>query len=131
MNNLIKVLVVSVFIATGGLLHAEGKGGQLFVADTQQLIKYLDLKGYQISNVDEINRDFISMQYDLATKNKKTDKQEMKKVVYKNLKSLKDVLTAEQYRKYVAILNITHYNQQVQSPKNCNLTETDCLTFYK
>jgi len=78
------------------------------VVSLEQLSKYLELDGYQASQVSLINEAFIEKQMEssrfkgtLATR-KKTE------AVYGNLKLMRDVLTTDQYRKYVTLLNVTN-----------------------
>lgn len=78
------------------------------VVSLEQLSKYLLLDGYQASQVSLINEAFIEKQMEsgrfkgtLATR-KKTE------AVYGNLKLMRDVLTTDQYRKYVTLLNVTN-----------------------
>lgn len=127
MKSLLKLAIVFVLIGISESLQAENKGKYQFVANTGQLVKYLELEELQVNNVSEINEYFISMQNSIKTRNEQIRKTKMEQAINTNLKLLKDELTEEQYRKYIAILNITHNNQRLKSSDN--LLDLDCLTF--
>ena len=127
MKGLIKLAMVFVLIGISESLQAENKEKHRFVANTGQLVKYLGLDGSQINKVSEINEYFILMQDDLKARNERVRKQKMEQAIFTNLKLLKEELTEDQYRKYVAILNVTYNNQRLESLDT--LVNTDCLTF--
>ena len=68
-----------------------------FSANTYQLSCYLQLTSDQVREVENINEYF----------------HEMQKAIYSNLKLMKKVLNRDQYRKYVALINVTNNNNRL------------------
>ena len=88
-------------------------GKEPFTVNTERLSSYLELTSMQKGKVEKINEFFIQTQK--ASLNVKQERQarKMQQSVYSNLKLMKDVLTPEQYRKYVILLNITNNNNRL------------------
>ena len=84
-----------------------------FSANTYQLSCYLQLTSDQVKEVENINDYFHEMQK--ASLRASDDQQEakMQKAIYSNLKLMKKVLNTEQYRKYVALINVTNNNNRL------------------
>lgn len=81
-----------------------------FAINFDKLSNYLQLSSAQADEVYKINDYFIDKQKE--TRYSKDDLREKKllEAVYGNLKLMKEVLTQEQYRKYVTLLNVTNNN---------------------
>ena len=74
-----------------------------FAINFEKLSNYLQLSSYQANEVANINEYFLDMQGEsLRASEKMRD----------NLKLMKKVLTPEQYRKYVVLLNVTNNNNR-------------------
>lgn len=87
-----------------------------FAINFEKLSNYLQLSSYQANEVANINEYFLDMQGEslrasLRASEKMRDKK-MRQAVYGNLKLMKKVLTPEQYRKYVVLLNVTNNNNR-------------------
>lgn len=81
-----------------------------FAINFDKLSNYLQLSSAQADEVYKINDYFMDKQRE--TRYSKDDLREKKllEAVYGNLKLMKEVLTQEQYRKYVTLLNVTNNN---------------------
>ena len=67
----------------------------------------------KLSNeVANINEYFLDMQGESLRASEKMRDKKMRQAVYGNLKLMKKVLTPEQYRKYVVLLNVTNNNNR-------------------
>ena len=78
-----------------------------FAINFEKLSNYLQLSSYQANEVANINEYFLDMQGESLRASEK-----MRQAVYGNLKLMKKVLTPEQYRKYVVLLNVTNNNNR-------------------
>ena len=58
------------------------------------------------------NEYFLDMQGESLRASEKMRDKKMRQAVYGNLKLMKKVLTPEQYRKYVVLLNVTNNNNR-------------------
>lgn len=108
----ILVAMVSMF-AFEGYAEKPALSREPFVVSTGKLINYLQLSSTQVEEVAEINAYFIEQQDDVAKASAKKQDQKMYDAVYGNLKLMKKALTADQYRKYVTLLNITNNNNRI------------------
>ena len=79
-----------------------------FAINFEKLSNYLQLSSYQANEVANINEYFLDMQ----GASEKMREKKMRQAVYGNLKLMKKVLTPEQYRKYVVLLNVTNNNNR-------------------
>ena len=79
-----------------------------FAINFEKLSNYLQLSSYQANEVANINEYFLDMQGESLRASEKM----MRQAVYGNLKLMKKVLTPEQYRKYVVLLNVTNNNNR-------------------
>lgn len=86
-----------------------------FNIEFNRLNTYLSLEPTQTKKVYKINEDFIWEQQESLSEDAKSQEEGMQKALSNNLESMKEVLTTEQYRKYVKILNVTKSNKQTSS----------------
>lgn len=83
-----------------------------FAVEFSRLSSYLGLAPYQMEEVLNINDYFVQEQRKSLSKDLKRQDERLQKAVYGNLKLMKEALTADQYRKYVILLNVTNnYNR--------------------
>ncbi|MDH6358124.1 hypothetical protein [Parabacteroides sp. PF5-9] len=113
MKRLVLAVAALVFSATMSLTQAQDASKQPFSSGFSQLSSFLELAPYQKSEVAKINDYFMEMQSNSLTATSDLKEQKMHQAVYGNLKLMKEVLTAEQYRKYVMLLNITNNNNRL------------------
>ena len=81
-----------------------------FAINFEKLSSYLQLSSSQANEVADINEYFLDMQGESLRASEKMRDKKMHQAVYGNLKLMKKVLTPEQYRKYVVLLNVTNNN---------------------
>ena len=101
---------VTMSFAQESSLHKEP-----FVVKVGQLVSYLELRPSQINEVGMINDYFREKQSEgLRGSHKMRDKR-MRQAVFGNLKLMKKALSTDQYRKYVALINVTNNNNRMTS----------------
>ena len=101
---------VTMSFAQESSLHKEP-----FVVNVGQLVCYLELRPSQINEVAMINDYFREKQSEgLRGSHKMRDKR-MRQAVFGNLKLMKKALSTDQYRKYVALINVTNNNNRMTS----------------
>ena len=101
---------VTMSFAQESSLHKEP-----FVVNVGQLVIYLELRPSQINEVGMINDYFREKQSEgLRGSHKMRDKR-MRQAVFGNLKLMKKALSTDQYRKYVALINVTNNNNRMMS----------------
>ena len=101
---------VTMSFAQESSLHQEP-----FVVNVGQLVSYLELRPSQINEVGMINDYFREKQSEgLRGSHKMRDKR-MRQAVFGNLKLMKKALSTDQYRKYVALINVTNNNNRMTS----------------
>lgn len=83
-----------------------------FAINFEKLSNYLQLSSYQANEVANINEYFMDMQEESLRSGSKMRDKKMHQAIYGNLKLMKKVLTPEQYRKYVILLNVTNNNNR-------------------
>ena len=83
-----------------------------FAINFEKLSNYLQLSSYQANEVANINEYFLDMQGESLRASEKMRDKKMRQAVYGNLKLMKKVLTPEQFRKYVVLLNVTNNNNR-------------------
>lgn len=83
-----------------------------FAASLYQLTNYLDLTAAQVDEVSSINEYFIQKQKESLHAAASVQEKKMQEAIFGNLKLMKKVLTEEQYRKYVMLLNVTNNNNR-------------------
>lgn len=84
-----------------------------FAVEFSGLSSYLGLAPYQMEEVLNINDYFVQEQRKSLSKDLKRQDERLQKAVYGNLKLMKEALTADQYRKYVILLNVTNNNNRL------------------
>ena len=95
---------VTMSFAQESSLHKEP-----FVVNVGQLVSYLELRPSQINEVG-----MIKQSEGLRGSHKMRDKR-MRQAVFGNLKLMKKALSTDQYRKYVALINVTNNNNRMMS----------------
>ena len=84
-----------------------------FAVEFSRLSSYLGLAPYQMEEVLNINDYFVQEQRKSLSIDLKRQDERLQKAVYGNLKLMKQALTADQYRKYVILLNVTNNNNRL------------------
>ena len=84
-----------------------------FAVEFSRLSSYLGLAPYQMEEVLNINDYFVQEQRKSLSKDLKRQDERLQKAVYGNLKLMKEALTADQYRKYFILLNVTNNNNRL------------------
>lgn len=84
-----------------------------FAVEFSRLSSYLGLAPYQMEEVLNINDYFVQEQRKSLSKDLKRQDERLQKAVYGNLKLMKEALTADQYRKYVILLNVINNNNRL------------------
>ena len=84
-----------------------------FAVEFSRLSSYLGLAPYQMEEVLNIDDYFVQEQRKSLSKDLKRQDERLQKAVYGNLKLMKEALTADQYRKYVILLNVTNNNNRL------------------
>ena len=84
-----------------------------FAVEFSRLSSYLGLAPYQMEEVLNINDYFVQEQRKSLSKDLKRQDERLQKAMYGNLKLMKEALTADQYRKYVILLNVTNNNNRL------------------
>ena len=84
-----------------------------FAVEFSRLSSYLGLAPYQMEEVLNINDYFVQEQRKSLSKDLKRQDERLQIAVYGNLKLMKEALTADQYRKYVILLNVTNNNNRL------------------
>ena len=84
-----------------------------FAVEFSRMSSYLGLAPYQMEEVLNINDYFVQEQRKSLSKDLKRQDERLQKAVYGNLKLMKEALTADQYRKYVILLNVTNNNNRL------------------
>jgi len=113
MRNLMMVVVAMVLSATLNLVQAQNVEKGPFPVNTGRLITYLELAPYQVTEVEKINDYFIKMQSESVWGTPELKEKKIQNAVLGNLKLMKEALTADQYRKYVQLLNVTNNNNRL------------------
>ena len=84
-----------------------------FAVEFSRLSSYLGLAPYPMEEGLNINDYFVQEQRKSLSKDLKRQDERLQKAVYGNLKLMKEALTADQYRKYVILLNVTNNNNRL------------------
>ena len=77
-----------------------------------KLSRYLQLDANQIAEVSEINTYFENQPLSAEALCNNARPEETRNALLCNLKLMKRALTKDQYRKYVALINVTRANQE-------------------
>ena len=117
MRKLIMAVAVLGMSATMNFAKAqcvnEYRNKEPFAVEFSRLSSYLGLAPYQMEEVLNINDYFVQEQRKSLSKDLKRQDERLQKAVYGNLKLMKEALTADQYRKYVILLNVTNNNNRL------------------
>ena len=81
-----------------------------------KLSKYLNLDSNQHEEVANIC-EYFTEQMERATNSKKDKEAKLRNAVYGNLKLMRKTLSAEQYAKYAALMNLTLLNKGIDLSK--------------
>lgn len=108
-------LSVAVLLMSATLAFAGNKEKAPFTVSMYQLSSYLQLTSAQVDEVENINEYFQQMQRASLRADEYQKEAKMQKAIYSNLKLMKRVLDADQYRKYVALLNVTNNNNRLRA----------------
>lgn len=108
-------LSVAVLLMSATLAFAGNKEKAPFTVSMYQLSSYLQLTSAQVDEVENINEYFQQMQRASLRADEDQKEAKMQKAIYSNLKQMKRVLDADQYRKYVALLNVTNNNNRLRA----------------
>lgn len=108
-------LSVAVLLMSATLAFAGNKEKAPFTVSMYQLSSYLQLTSAQVDEVENINEYFQQMQRVSLRADEDQKEAKMQKAIYSNLKLMKRVLDADQYRKYVALLNVTNNNNRLRA----------------
>lgn len=79
-----------------------------FVIDMDRVGRYLELTLFQKEEMKEINQHFKQQQQRSARYDGERRTRYKQKAVLENLVLVKEVLTIEQYRKYLTLMNLTN-----------------------
>jgi|GEM_PF-2876775 len=119
------ILTIAVLLATSFAGFAQSNemntvslSKQPFIVSFEALEKYLDLSFEQVEDVRNINDYFIAIQKRSVKTSSEIQPEKMQQAVYANIKLLKEVLSPEQYRKYVGLINVTNYNRLLSEKTN-------------
>jgi len=108
-------LAVGLFLVSAPLASSQNDAvvNMMYVIDFPKLSQYLELEPFQKYEIFQINDFFIDSQKQLLTGKLSPEKLEQKyhKVLYGNLKLMKEALTETQYRKYLRLINLTRGNR--------------------
>lgn len=108
-------LSVAVLLMSATLAFAGNKEKAPFSVSTYQLSNYLELTSDQVDEVEKINEYFQQMQHASMRADESQKEAKMQKAIFSNLKLMKRVLDADQYRKYVALINVTNNNNRLRA----------------
>ena len=128
------ILTIAVLLATSFAGFAQSNemnqvslSKQPFIVSFEALEKYLDLSVEQVEDVRNINDYFIATQKRSVKTSSEMQPEKMQQAVYANIKLLKEVLSPEQYRKYIGLINVTNYNRLLSEKTN----ESDNIYYAK
>lgn len=108
-------LSVAILLMSATLAFAGNKEKAPFSVSTYQLSNYLELTSDQVDEVEKINEYFQQMQRASMRADESQKEAKMQKAIFSNLKLMKRVLDADQYRKYVALINVTNNNNRLRA----------------
>ena len=119
------ILTIAVLLATSFAGFAQSNemntvslSKQPFIVSFEALERYLDLSFEQVEDVRNINDYFIATQKKSVTTSSEIQSEKMQQAVYANIKLLKEVLSPEQYRKYIGLINVTNNNRLLSEKTN-------------
>jgi 23S rRNA A2030 N6-methylase RlmJ len=109
----ILVMMVAAFSLTA-TCFAEGKNENQdwsMNVNVMKLSKYLNLENKQMTEVEAISDYFADRIKNASYAKDEKQAQKVREAVYGNFKLMKRTLTAEQFKKYVALMNTTLRNK--------------------
>lgn len=114
MKRLMMAVAALMISATFISVKAQSVSQEPFKVDFSRLSNYLNLAPYQMTEVENINDYFIEKQSEgIAKVNPVRKEQVLNQALYGNLKLMKSVLSQDQYRRYVALINVTNNNNRI------------------
>ena len=113
MRGLVMAAAAALMMGASAFAHKPKMSREPFVISVGKLSEYLQLTSTQIEEVANINEYFIEKQAESARSGSKNHDRKQYEAVYGNLKLMKKALTAEQYRKYVTLINVTNNNNRM------------------
>lgn len=130
MRNLVLVIAVLMASLSGFAKNNETSHVKLsndpFIISFESLSTYLNLSSNQMNTVNDINTYFIETQNSYLRLNSQLKEKKMQQAVYGNLKLMKDVLSTEQYRKYLTLLNVTNSNRMIDNTETATYLTDKC-----
>lgn len=112
MRRLVVAVMAWVVCMTISFAQEANMSKEPFMVNVGKLVGYLELTPGQINEVSDINDYFKEKQTESLQAKTSIREKKMRQAVYGNLKLMKKALTADQYRKYVALINVTNNNNQ-------------------
>lgn len=112
MRRLVVAVMAWVVCMTISFAQEANRSKEPFMVNVGKLVGYLELNPGQINEVSDINDYFKEKQTESLQAKTSVREKKMRQAVYGNLKLMKKALTADQYRKYVALINVTNNNNQ-------------------
>jgi len=111
MKRLVVIAMALTLCATLVSAQARKISKKDFIVSTEKLNTFLKLDSGQLYKVGIINKNFIKQQAKARMAKGSLQDQKKQEAVYTNLRSMREVLTEAQYRKYIAVFNVTnnHY----------------------
>lgn len=116
------ILSVALLLATGLTANAEGENSNSINmveaydinVNINSLVRFLELSVDQVESVDNVQKVFTESLRCAAVMNGESRKKMVKNAINYNLSNLKYVLTDDQYKKYVRVLNVTLTNRGIK-----------------
>jgi hypothetical protein len=103
---------VSIFAEDNNVTEVEKYEKYDFNVNTRKLANYLGLSSDQMESVEEISNEFErDMKFAYYENTNESRKRIVKNAVEKNINYMAYVLTHEQYRNYLKVLNVTLVNR--------------------
>lgn len=113
MKRMVMAVAALVLCVTMGFAQGSDLSKEPFLVNMTQLTSYLELHPSQMNEVSLINAYFIEKQNESLRAGDKLRDKKMRQAVFGNLKLMKKALSSDQYRKYVALINVTNNNNRV------------------
>jgi len=110
MKSLVMVIIALVCSIGTSLAQDAELTDRTFIINYDRLKNYLDLDPIQMNEVYKINEDFTWMQQENLSRNPVRQLKQKERIIFSNLKQMKKTLTNDQYRKYIALINVTNNN---------------------
>ncbi len=113
LSTIVLLLSTSAFANKAKVTTLENANNFDIEINVERLSNYLELNTTQFSETEEIS-DYFTWQLE-TSKNKSEAKKQayVRKAVYVNLKSMKQILSDTQYKKYLQVMNTTLKNKDL------------------